>query len=63
MGFLSTVIMSMLEKELAAQEPGAEQYLLNELSVLGNDLIAFVEKKIGLNAPAQLASTETSSSQ
>lgn len=53
MSFLTGVILSMLEKELVAQEPGAEQYFLNELSILGNDLLAFVEKKIGINASAQ----------
>ena len=46
MSFVSGVVISMLEKELAAQGPEVEAYVLQLLGTLASDLVAYVEKKI-----------------
>lgn len=52
MSLVSGVLLTMLEKELAAQAPEVEAYVLQLLGVLGKDLIAYVEKKIHPDASA-----------
>lgn len=46
MSFMSSVVISFLEKELAAQAPEVSDYILKELSVLAQELVGYVEKKI-----------------
>jgi hypothetical protein len=46
MSFISSAIISLLEKELATQTPEIEAYTLDLLSNVANDIVAFVEKKI-----------------
>jgi hypothetical protein len=46
MSFVSGVVLNMLEKELAAQTPEVEAYVLQLLGVLAKDLVTYVEKKI-----------------
>lgn len=50
MSLVSGVLISMLEKELGAQTPEIEAYVLQLLGVVANDLVAYVEKKIEPNA-------------
>lgn len=54
MSFISGIFLSMIEKELSAQTPEIEAYLLRMLETLGADLVAFVEKKMkvsGISTP------------
>ncbi len=53
MSFISGIFLSMLEKELSAQTPEIEAYLLALLETLGKDLVAFVEKKLSVNPATQ----------
>lgn len=46
MSFLSTTVIAFLEKELTAQSPEIEAYVLQMLSVIASDVVAYVEKKI-----------------
>ena len=52
MSFVSNIFISMIEKELSAQTPEIEAYLLQLLEKFGADLVAFVEKKMKLNESA-----------
>jgi len=49
MGFISGILISMLEKELAAQTPEVEQFVLQLLDKLGKDLIGYVERKVNVD--------------
>ncbi len=49
MSFISGIFLSMIEKELSAQTPEIEAYVLALLETLGKDLVVYVEKKIALN--------------
>jgi hypothetical protein len=54
MSFVSGVVITMLEKELAAQTPEVEAYVLQLLGRVATDLVAYVEKKVNPAAqPAQ----------
>ena len=49
MSFLSSIVIGMLEKELAAQTPEIEQMVLNLVGKLARDVIQYIEKKAGIN--------------
>ena len=51
MGFISTAIISLLEKELAGQAPEVEAFILNLLETIAGDIVAYVEKKISSTNP------------
>lgn len=46
MSFISAAVIAFLEKELAAQDPEVEAYVLQLLGTLASDVVAYVEKKI-----------------
>jgi len=52
MSFVSSVIIGMIEKELAAQTPEMEAFLVNMLGTVAKDLVQYVEKKVGAVSPA-----------
>jgi hypothetical protein len=52
MSFFSSVILGMLEKEVAAQEPAIAQYILQTAGVIGEDLVNYVNTKFVANAVA-----------
>jgi hypothetical protein len=60
MSFVSGVIISMLEKELTAQGPEVEAYVLQLLGTLSADIVAYVEKKMNPQAPAAVVQTSES---
>lgn len=51
MSFVSGFVITMLEKELAAQSPEIEAYVLQLLGAVAKDVVAYVEKKIGISVP------------
>lgn len=57
MSLVSGVIIGMLEKELASQAPEIEAYALQLLGALAKDVLAYIEKKVGITSissdPAQ----------
>lgn len=48
MSFVSSVIIGMVEKELASQTPEMEAFLLNLLGTVAKDVVQYVEKKVGI---------------
>lgn len=52
MSFVSSVVIKMLERELAGQTPEIEAYALQFIGQIAGDLVAYVEKKVSA-APAQ----------
>lgn len=50
MSLLSSVVINMLEKELAAQVPEVEALALKLIDHLAKELVIFVEKKTGMKA-------------
>lgn len=57
MSFISGVLLAMLEKELAAETPEIEAYVLKVLGELSADVVSYVEKKIAAKvSPSPLQS-------
>jgi hypothetical protein len=56
MSFFSSVIIGMLEKELAASEPAVAQYILQAAGIIGEDLMNYVNGKF-VNAVAPVAAS------
>lgn len=51
MSLLSLVILPMLEKELVALEPAAGQFLLNQLKMIGEDVMQWAAEKLHVVNP------------
>lgn len=59
MSFISSVIINLLEKELAAQTPEIEAMALKFIGHLSSELIQFVEKKTGIASQIALNPIQT----
>lgn len=57
MSFLSSMLIGIIEKEISAQAPEIEQYIIQLLQTIVSDLGQYVEKKIGIS---DQSSTSTS---
>ena len=53
---ISGALIALLEKELVALEPSAQQFILNLLGTLGSDVLSLVESKLGSPASAAVLS-------
>lgn len=54
MSFISGVLLNMLEKELSSHSPEVEAYVLGLLGEISADVMAYLEKKIGITPQAPL---------
>lgn len=46
MSFVSAAVIAFLEKELSAEGPEIEAFVLQQIGTLASELVAYVEKKI-----------------
>lgn len=44
------MFITMIEKELAAQSPEVEAYVVNLLGTLANDVVVYAEKKMNIGS-------------
>ena len=58
MSFISSAVIAFLEKELTAQSPEIEAYVLQLVGTLANDLVNYVEKKIAPSVANPVISAE-----
>ena len=58
MSLLSSIILPMLEKQLAAMEPQAAQLIINEFESIGGIVAGWLEEKAKPAAAAQPAQAD-----